>query len=118
MELEFFHIIGIIAFFQCLLLALVFFNNKKEQLIANRIFSTLLIVFAFLIGYSLSNCTGIADYFQNYSKTMFILGQIGFLIGPLLYFYFKSILDQKFSFRRRDLVHGIPFMASMLFFSI
>ncbi len=118
MELRFFHIIGIIAIFQSSFLAMILFNTRRGNTASNRILAALLMTFALLIGYSFTHSIGIGGYFIHYHKYIFIMGQLGFLIGPLLYFYIKSLLDRDFRLKKRNAIHGIPFIAATIYFTI
>jgi AraC-like DNA-binding protein len=42
------------------------------------------------------------------------VGNLAFLIGPLLYFYIKSLLDPNYSVQRKDWLHALPFPAAVI----
>lgn len=54
------------------------------------------------------------DTFRN-TKINYFLIPTGLLLGPLLYFYVKSIISVNWRFKRRDFYHFIPFLIYFLF---
>ena len=118
MKLHIFHIIGIIAIFQSFFLGIILLRNRRGTRRENRIFSALLFAFAVIIGCSFTHSWGIGGYFIGYHKVIFGIGQIGFLIAPLLYFYFLSVLDRDFLFKKRDVIHLLPFTTAVIYFPI
>ena len=118
MKLGIVHILGIIAIFQSLVLSLFFFTNKKGNSLSNKIFGALLFNFAVIISYSFSNSIGIYKSFIEYSSLFFIVDQTAFLIGPLLYFYIKSLLTNNFAFEKKDLIHLTPFVIAVILFPL
>ncbi len=118
MKLQIPHIIGIIALFNSVFLSIVILNNKKTPKMQNRIFGALLIIFSILIIYSFMHSIGVAGYFIKYVRGMFLLSQIGFLVGPLMYFYVRSVFRSDFCFKRTDVFHLLPFFAALIYFSI
>jgi AraC-like DNA-binding protein len=99
-------IIGILTAFQLLLLAFFLINHQKGKKLSHKILA--LFLFA--------NALYILDYLQFhlrlYHRFPHLIG-IGFLFifmfGPLLFFYTRSLVVRKFSFKRSDLLHLLPF---------
>ena len=116
MKLSIVHILGIIAIFQSLVLSLFFFTNKKGNSLSNRIFGLFLFTFAIIISYSFSNSIDVYKSFTNYSLLFFIVAQTAFLIGPLLYFYIKSLLVNNFGFTKKDSLHLVPYLVAVILF--
>ena len=99
---------SLIAIFQALLMAFFFLQNKKSPRISNVILVSMLLIFSIL-----NVCTLFMSFFTikfgaKYHKLIFLLGQLAFFIGPLLYFYVRSLLDITFSMKKRDWLHFIP----------
>lgn len=46
----------------------------------------------------------------------FALIPFGFLYGPSLYFYVRSVLDGNFSLKKRDVLHLLPFFLTAVYF--
>lgn len=118
MQLQLFHIIGIVAFFLTGMLAFFFFSSKKHSVLTNRLLAALLLTFAVLIGYSFTHSYGIGGYFIRKHRLIFIIGQVGFLIGPLFYFYMRSLMMTKFRLKPKHLTHAIPFLIGIIYFSV
>ena len=108
------HIASFIAVFQALLMALFSFQNKKSPRTSNIILAAMLLAFALISGVSLYKSITPLETHVKYHRQIFVAGQFAFCIGPLLYFYIKSLLDLKFSFQKRDWLHFIPFPLAVL----
>lgn len=91
-------------------MAVFLFTIKKGNKHSNIILGVWFLSFAVIMSCYFSLSIGVWRYFINYHKLIFIASQLSLLIGPLLYFYTKSLLDQNFRFRRIDLSHLLPFI--------
>jgi len=104
------NIIAIITVAQLLLFAVFLISAKKNRgfdkaalalfLLANGIFILNFLAFRYsetILAYSI-------NFF-------FIGGTFGFLFGPLLYLYTKTVTTKEFSFTKMTLLHFIPFIA-------
>jgi AraC-like DNA-binding protein len=109
------HIVSIITIFQSILMALFFLQNKKSPRISNILLSSLLVVFSILVGCSLIVSLQLSRYNQVYNNLVIILGQLASLIGPLLFFYIRSLLCINFTFSKRYWYHFIPFTIFLLY---
>ncbi|MFC2134601.1 helix-turn-helix domain-containing protein [Bacteroidota bacterium] len=118
MEFNLEDIIGIVAVFQSALLVIFFLTNKRGDSTGNKIFAALLFTFMLSIGNSLTTTDALFKHFHSYRKILILIGQSAFLIAPLLYFYFKSIITNNFAFSKKDLLHAIPFGIGFVCFSI
>lgn len=60
---------------------------------------------------------GFMDWYDTYRNTKinYWLIYLGLAIGPLIYFYVKSITSSNFSFRKKDRLHFIPVLAYMAY---
>jgi AraC-like DNA-binding protein len=112
------HIASIITIFQSVLMALFFFQNKKSPRTSNILLSSLLMVFSILIGCSLIVSLQLARYNQVYKALVVILGQAAFLVGPLLFFYIRSLLNINFTFQRKYWLHFIPFILVVIYSAV
>ncbi len=118
MKFQLIHIAALIAIFQSLFLSLFFFTNKRGNRSGNRIFASLLLVFSINIGYSFTLSEGMLQYFYQYGREISYFGQVSLLIGPLLYFYVKSLLIPNFTLHKKDLIHTLLFFSSIVFFFV
>jgi len=75
----------------------------------------MLCVFAVYIGFDFTMSFGAGESFIKYYRILFVFSQLAFLLGPMLYFYAKSIIDLHFQLRKKDFVHVIPFLAAVMF---
>jgi AraC-like DNA-binding protein len=112
------HIAALIAIFQCLFLSLFFFTNKRGDSTSNKIFALLLLVFSANICYSFTLSKGMIEYFNMYAREISLIGQMSFLVGPLLYLYVKSQLLSNFKFHKKNLIHFIVFTIAIAFMLI
>jgi AraC-like DNA-binding protein len=109
MTLSTLQIASIITVFQSVIMAIFFLLNKKSPRISNILLSTLLLVFSILVCCSLIVNLHLPLYNKTYSKLVIVLGQAASLVGPLLFFYIRSLLNINFSFKRQYWLHFIPF---------
>ena len=91
-------------------MALVLLTSKKGDKKSSIILGFWLSSFAVLMSTSFLLSYGVWQYFNNYHKIIFLIGQTALLIGPLFYFYTKSLLERDFHFKKRDLFHAVPFL--------
>lgn len=115
MKLQLIHIAALIAIFQCLFLSLFFFTNKKGDSSSNKIFASLLFIFAIYAGYSFTQSVGVDEYFYKYFLKLYIISQVSFLISPLLYLYVKSLLIPNLKLEKKDIIHALLFLLAVGF---
>ncbi|MBW1297629.1 helix-turn-helix domain-containing protein [Aquimarina litoralis] len=92
------------AFIFASLLLVRYFKKKY-------ISALILSVLIFITGYHRTTYTiGFMDWYDTYRNTKinYWLIALSLAIGPLLYFYVKSITTSNFKFRKKDLIHFIP----------
>ncbi len=118
MKFNIFQIITIIALFQSVLIACFLFSNTKRFKINNFILAILLSIYSLIIAGSLLQTVGIGHLFLQQHKLLFILRQCLFLIGPLVYFYILSMINPNFKFKRKHIIHFIPFILALCYYSI
>ena len=92
-------------------LALVLWGNTKGNLLANRLLSVLLIVLSFRVGKSV-----FLEFLEDLDvKFIFIgLGTM-MLIGPIFYFFSRSIVDKSLRWNNKWLIHFLPSIVAILF---
>jgi AraC-like DNA-binding protein len=88
---------------------------SKQNRIANRYLALLLIViamrlFPFIIGY--------AGFFDAFPWLSFLPYDASLAIGPLVYFYVKSLSSADQSWRWRDAIHFVPVIAQLAYYCI
>jgi AraC-like DNA-binding protein len=114
MNISLLHIASFIAIFQALLMAIVSLQNKKGQRKGNLILATMLIVLATVGSCSLYKSVVPLGTHMRFHRQIFLVGQLAFLVGPLLFFYVKSLLDAHFVMRKWDWLHFLPFPLAAL----
>jgi AraC-like DNA-binding protein len=113
MKLDALHIVSIIAIFQSLFMAFFYLLHRNKYGYANRILSAMMFCFSLLIGFTLFLSIDEHNVLVKYHKPFFILSQVSFLIGPLLLFYIRSLLNPNWKISKRDAVHIIPFIIAV-----
>lgn len=105
--------VAILTAMLLLIFAAFAFSYKKGKIASHKILSAFLLSNAlYIIDFSLGaieDSTGLNLHWFNGIGSAF-----GFLFGPLLYLYAKSITNKDFSLRPTDAVHLIIFMAALL----
>ena len=107
MKLSFLNILAIIILFQLVLLIIFLLVNKKGKASSNYF----LAAFFFLILVNLTD--GLLSYYGFYTKYPAFAGaedSMVFLLGPVLYFYTRSIVYRNFRLSRFHLWHLLPFV--------
>ncbi len=108
------HGASFIAIFQAVFMAAFFLQHTKNSRLSNIILACMLIIFSVINASSLYLSIVPLKMSQDYHKLLFLLGQLAFLIGPLLYFYVTALLDQRFLLRWSEWAHVIPFLAAIV----
>lgn len=88
---------------------ILFFRYFKKKKASDLILSVFLVITgirctAYMIGFM-----GWYDDFQN-TKINYLLIDMSLILGPLVYFYVKSITNPDFKFRKKDLWHATPWL--------
>jgi len=100
---SFTNVIHIIVIFQGTLLSLYIFTSKKSKSITNALLGIIIGVLSFqILGLFLANRKIEPGFFQT-ANAMY-----GFLYGPLLYFFSRSITRAHFEIKRIDYLHFVP----------
>ena len=94
------------GFHGLLVFAVLYFSRKNRT--SNRIFSFLILLTALSFFYLMDNFSESENIFFQ------IFGYIpGFLTGPLVYFYVKSLISTKKDLKLKDAVHLFPALLSL-----
>jgi len=107
------NILSSIVIFQLLLLSVFLFSINRGKSRSNR----LLAAFFLLLAINLTD--GLLVYYGFYEKfpaLAHVEDGFVFLIGPVLFFYTKSVVYRKFEWKTTDLLHLIPFIAFTVVF--
>jgi AraC-like DNA-binding protein len=116
MKFDLIQIISAIAICQSLLLAIFFIILKKGMRLSNILFAFLMVIFSILIFCSLILSGEIPTFKLDFIKIIVMCAQLAFLVGPLFYLYLKALLDPKYSFKKQELIHVVPFLVFFAFF--
>jgi len=114
MKVHFFNSITLISLFITLLLTAFFSITKKGKKTANYILAGILMLFALQIIFSFTVSNYAFMYFMNWHKSLFLIRQTGFLIGPFIFLYMQTYLTNR-PLRIIDLFHTIPFVGVFVF---
>lgn len=97
---------------QGIFLALVLFRLKAKERKAHRILALLVLVTTYLLIWAALHDSRLLVYVPD----LFPSGPaVTFLIGPLLFFYVKSMIHPDILWKRSYLLHLIPFLAFLAF---
>lgn len=92
-------------------LILPFFKNNSK---ANRFLAILLILFSLWICDTFFRVSGIYNQNPNF---YFLPIYFSLAFGPLIYFYTKSLTEKNFKFSKKHLIHFVPVLFQLLFYS-
>ncbi len=117
MELSVTDIIAMLAALLLLIFSAFLLNLKKGNRINQLILSAFLFSNAmYIIGYLLF---AFSDYVLPGGIHLFFIGTaFGFLFGPLLLFYSKSLVQNNFKLKWQDILHAVPFIAYNVIYGI
>ncbi len=110
-------IIAIIAALQLFIFSFFLISLKKGNRLNQLLLSAFLFANAmYLVGYLLF---AFSDYIMPVGAHFFFIGtSFGFLFGPLLFLYSKSLTSNNFHLKNPDLLHLIPFLVYNLLYAI
>lgn len=110
-------IIGIITAFQLVLLTVVLLTHKTGKRSSNRLLAGFMLFNALFIGNYLITHLKFPSW--QYPKYLFYVGISLYLtLGPMLYFYTKSLCYQRFSAKKNWWLHFLPFILVAAFLSV
>ncbi|RKN24336.1 hypothetical protein D7035_11250, partial [Aquimarina sp. AD1] len=99
--------VGFIGFFVAIVLNL----RKRSDKVANLLMSLFVLLHSFFI---LHICALLTNYQYYFSHSLYISTSFSFLYGPLIYFYFKRVIN-KYVFKTIDLLHLVPTVLLIVF---
>jgi len=115
MKFNIIQIISIFAVLQSLIMCFYFLALKKGDRQINLLLSLFLFCFAILMTLSLSLTEGLELVLIKYHKLIFLLRQIAFLIGPLLYWLVQRLSNSNYRLNVQSTWHLLPFMISVIY---
>ena len=100
----------LIGFVQGLVFAfLLWRRGREEDRLSDKLMAVLLLLSCFHIAQYMLGFAGWYDSHDAYSTFMFYFPFHNFLlIAPVIYFYFRSLSNQQFTFKRKQLWHFLP----------
>lgn len=100
---------------QVLLLSLFLFTHRKGKKLSNR----LLAMFFLFLGINLiDGLIGFTGFYQKYPALAHLEDGLAFLLGPLLYFYTRSVVYKYFRLKASQLYHLLPFVLVTAIFQV
>lgn len=100
------NILSTIIIFQLLLLAFFLFSIRKGKPTSNKLLAIFFLLLAFNLGDGLLVYYG---FYKKFPQLAHLEDGFVFLVGPVLYFYTKSIVYKQFKLKTNDILHLIPF---------
>lgn len=89
--------------------ALLLFRGIREEKLSDRLLAALLLLFNLRVTNWMLGFAGWYDAHDWHSTLMFYFPFTHwFAFGPLMYFYFRSLANSEFRFRKKDFLHFIP----------
>lgn len=109
-----YEILCCIASFQLLLFAVFLFARNKGKAISNKMLGL------FFLAKGISICDILIRYNREFAAAnapwlFFIAGSFDFLFGPTLYLYVKSVVFNKFTLKKTDFIHLVPFVLYIVY---
>ena len=117
MSVYFFNSITLLSLFITFVLTVFFSVTKKGKKTANYILAGILILFALQILFSFTVSNYAFMHFMNWHKSLFLIRQTGFLIGPFIFLYMQTYLTNR-PLKPIDWVHALPFVGVVVFLII
>ncbi|CCH00078.1 response regulator receiver protein [Fibrella aestuarina BUZ 2] len=91
---------------------LLWLRGYREERLSDKLLGWVLVALCFQIWIYMLGFGGIEIFWQQLD---FFPRNLTYLLPPLTYFYLKSQFDASFRFRRRDLVHALPFAINLTY---
>lgn len=109
--MDIFALITILGVVQGVFFALLFFTQKKGNIKANRFLGMLYLSFAISIIHFIFTHL---ELYQRFPHIMGVALPITLLFGPLFYFYIATLVNNKYEFKKSDILHYVPFVMVVL----
>ncbi|WP_281540958.1 helix-turn-helix transcriptional regulator [Maribacter aestuarii] len=89
----------------------ILMKSTKENKMANRLLATILFFLSYRLLIQILRLFGLGRYDTWY----YFMLDFSWIHGPLLYFYLKAHLTPYFKFRKKDILHLVPFLIQIGF---
>lgn len=89
---------------QGLIYGLILFKSTSQNKLANRILAIILFLFSYRLTIQIMRLFGLGYYDSWY----YIMIDISWVYGSIIYFYTKSHTQYHFTFRKKDWIHFLP----------
>ncbi len=109
------NILSTIIIFQLVLLALFLFTSSSGKKLSNRILGFFFLWLAVNLSDGLLSYSG---FYAKFPQLAHVEDGFAFLLGPLLYFYTRSMVYNDFALTSRHLLHLIPFLIVTITFQV
>lgn len=109
------NILSTIVIFQLLLLSVFLFSVNRGKSRSNRLLAFFFLLLAINLADGLLVYYG---FYENHPALAHLEDGFVFLIGPVLYFYTRSVVYRRFEWKARDLLHLLPFITFTIGFQI
>jgi AraC-like DNA-binding protein len=104
--------INVISVFFLVFFSFFLLTHKKGKRVSNRMLGLFLLTVAFvLLNFVLSRENRLPSFFL---MVFLLMNAFSFVMGPLLYFYVRSVVYRDFAWRKGYLVHTIPLALYLL----
>ncbi len=113
MDVGFLKILFSILCFQFLFVSLFLFQNKKGKSISNKLLGTVFMMLSITV---INIYLMVFGFNLKLPQLLFLDDTFLLAYGPLLYVFTQSVIFKNYRFKRKDLLHFIPFIISILIF--
>jgi AraC-like DNA-binding protein len=107
MQLNILNVLSILITFQLTLLVIFLLVSSKGKRISNILLGSF---FLLLLLNLVDGLLAYHGFFSTYPQYAHLEDGFVFLLGPALYFYSRSLIYKDFTFRKKDLLHIVPFV--------
>jgi len=115
MKFDFLSLLTIIIVFQLLFISLFLFTSKRGKSLSNKLLGLFFFFIAINFVDILFTVQGLQDYYHQIAQLDLA---VLLLLGPLFFFYTKTIVYQDFRFRIKSIFHFFPFVIVATFLTI
>jgi len=109
------NILSTIVIFQLLLLAVFLFTVNKGKPASNKLLAIFFLWLAFNLGDGLLSYYG---FYNKFPQLAHLEDGFVFLVGPILYFYTRSIIYRRFKLAPKNIIHLVPFAVFTILFQL
>jgi len=113
MDIDFLKILFSVLCFQFLFVSLFLFQNKKGKPLSNKL---LALVFLMLTVAVINFYILVFNVQVSIPQILFLDDTFMLAYGPVLYIFTQSVIYKNYNFKRKDLIHFLPFFISFILF--